>query len=328
MNEKTFYSGREKMPETIFKAENIEKQYKKVFSHKTLYALNGFDMEIHQGDIYGFVGKNGAGKTTLIRILAGLVTPTKGEIELFGDRNPKTLYIPRSRINGIIETPAITPSLTAWDNMEIRCIQRGIKDKNCISKAFEAVGLEKADVKEVKTKNFSLGMKQRLSIAMALVGNPEFLFFDEPFNGLDPVGIKGFSNLIKMLNKERGITVLISSHQLDELKEIATCYGFIHKGKMLEEISAEALEQKFNRYMHLKVDDTEAAENILREVVHATEIEIVSEDTINLYEKLNKGGEITRALITRGVTVEEMKVEGESLKKYYLSLIKEYDSQV
>ncbi|MDE6608371.1 MAG: ATP-binding cassette domain-containing protein [Lachnospiraceae bacterium] len=311
------------MPETIFKAENVEKQYRKVFNHKTLYALNGINMEIHQGDIYGFVGKNGAGKTTLIRILAGLVTPTKGEIELFGERNPKTLYIPRSRINGIIETPAITPGLTAWDNMEIRCIQRGIKDKNCISKAFEAVGLKKADIKGVKTKNFSLGMKQRLSIAMALVGNPEFLFFDEPFNGLDPVGIKEFSNLIKRLNKERGITFLISSHQLDELKEIATCYGFIHKGKMLEQISAEDLEQKFKRYMRFRVDNVEAAEKILRETFHATKVEIVSDNTINLYEQLNRGGEITKVLIMGGVTVEEMTVEGESLKKYYLSLIKE-----
>lgn len=311
------------MPETIFKAESIEKQYKKVFGHKTLYALNGLDLEIHQGDIYGFVGKNGAGKTTLIRILAGLVTPTKGEIELFRERNPKTLYIPRSRINGIIETPAITPNLTAWDNMEIRCIQRGIKDKSCISKAFEAVGLKEADIKGIKTKNFSLGMKQRLSIATALVGNPEFLFFDEPFNGLDPVGIKDFSNLIKRLNKERGITVLISSHQLDELKEIATCYGFIHKGKMLEQISADDLEQKFNRYMRIRVDNVEAAEKILRKTFHATKVKAVSDDTINLYEQLNRGGEITKVLIMGGVTVEEMTVEGESLKKYYLSLIKE-----
>lgn len=311
------------MPETIFRAENIEKQYKKVFSHKTQYALNGINMEIHQGDIYGFVGKNGAGKTTLIRILAGLVTPTKGVIELFGERNPKTLYIPRSRINGIIETPAIMPGLTAWDNMEIRCIQRGIKDKSCISKAIEAVGLKEAEIKGVKTKNFSLGMKQRLSIAMALVGNPEFLFFDEPFNGLDPVGIREFSNLIKRLNKERGITVLISSHQLDELKEIATCYGFINKGKMLEQISAEDLEQKFNRYMRIRVDNVETAEKILRETFHASKLEIASEHTINLYEQLNKGGEITKVLIMGGVTVEEMTVEGESLKKYYLSLIKE-----
>lgn len=311
------------MPEIIFKAENVEKQYRKVFNHKTLYALDGINMEIHQGDIYGFVGKNGAGKTTLIRILAGLVTPTKGGIELFGERNPQTLYIPRSRINGIIETPAIAPGLTAWDNMEIRCIQRGIKDKNCISKAFEAVGLRKADIKEVKTKNFSLGMKQRLSIAMALVGNPEFLFFDEPFNGLDPVGIKEFSNLIKRLNKERGITVLMSSHQLDELKEIATCYGFIHKGKMLEQISAEDLEQKFKRYMRIRVDNVEAAEKILRETFHVTKVEAVSDNTINLYEQLNRGGEITKVLIMGGITVEEMTLEGESLKKYYLSLIKE-----
>ncbi|MCM1045137.1 MAG: ATP-binding cassette domain-containing protein [Candidatus Gastranaerophilales bacterium] len=315
------------MPETIFRAENIEKQYKKAFGRKISYALDGLNMEIQKGDVYGFVGKNGAGKTTLIRILAGLVTPTKGVVEIFGERNPKTLYIPRSRINGIIETPAITPSLTAQDNMEICCIRRGIKDKSCIDKAFEAVGLKKDEVKEVKTKNFSLGMKQRLGIAMALLGEPEFLFFDEPFNGLDPVGIREFTNLIKMLNKERGITVLVSSHQLDELKEIATCYGFIHKGKMLEQVSLEDLEQKFNRYMRIQADNVEAAEKILKETLHITKIESVSHNTIHLYERLNKGAEISKALIMGGVNVEEIAVEGESLKKYYLSLVEAYDKQ-
>lgn len=228
------------MAEIIFKAEKIVKQYKK---KKTFPALNGFDMEIHRGDIYGFVGQNGAGKTTLIRILAGFVTPTSGNIELFGESNQKNLYQKRSQINGIIESPAVYPGLTALDNLEICRLQRGIKDKECIRKALEVVGLTGVDADVTKVRNFSLGMKQRLGIAMALLSKPQFLFFDEPLNGLDPVGIRDFHKLIQAMNKS-GITILISSHMLRELNSLATRYGFIHNGKMIEQISAEELTEK------------------------------------------------------------------------------------
>ena len=306
------------MEDTIFKAEKIVKKYKK---QKTFTALNEVDMEIRRGDIYGFVGQNGAGKTTLIRILAGWVTPTSGNLELFGERDKKKLCQKRSRINGIIETPALYPHLTAWDNLEITRLQRGIKNKECISKSLEIVGLTGADADRTKTKNFSLGMRQRLGIAMALIGNPQFLFFDEPLNGLDPVGIRDFHRLIRAMSKS-GITILISSHMLRELNSLATCYGFIHKGKMIEQISSEELAEKFRRYMLLTVDNAADTVKVLTEKLGLTQIEMVSDDTVHLYEKLDKGGEIMKALITNKINVEEMTVKGEDLEKYYLSLIK------
>ncbi len=228
------------MAEIVFKAEKIVKKYKK---KRTFAALDGVDMEIRRGEIYGFVGQNGAGKTTLIRILAGWAAQTSGGIELFGESGQKGLCQKRRHINGIIETPAFYPGLTAWDNLEICRLQRGIKNKGCICKVLEIVGLTGENASGTKAGKFSLGMKQRLGIAMALLGEPQFLFFDEPLNGLDPVGVRHFHQLIQTMSKS-GITILISSHMLRELQSVATCYGFIHKGKMLEQISSEELTVK------------------------------------------------------------------------------------
>lgn len=312
----------EDMAEVIFKAEKLVKKYKK---KKSFFALNGFDMEIHRGDIYGFVGENGAGKTTLMRILAGWVTQTSGNIALFGEGSRRELYKKRCHINGIIETPAFYPDLTAQDNLEICRLQRGITDKERIYKSLKNVGLMGADAKSTKARNFSLGMKQRLGIAMALLGEPQFLFFDEPLNGLDPVGIHDFHKLVRAMSKN-GITILISSHMLRELNSLATCYGFIHRGKMLEQISSEELAERFHRYMLLKVDDAAATVNILTEKCGLSQMEAVSEDTVHLYEGLDQGGEIMKALITNGIMVEEMTIKGEDLENYYLSLLKKQRS--
>lgn len=306
------------MAEVIFKAEQIVKKYKK---KRSFIALNGLDMEIRRGDIYGFVGENGAGKTTLIRILAGWVTQTSGNIALFGESSGKGLCQKRRHINGIIETPAFYPGLTAWDNLEVCRLQRGITNKEPIQKSLKIVGLTGVDADSTKVKNFSLGMKQRLGIAMALLGEPQFLFFDEPLNGLDPVGVRDFHRLIRAMSKN-GITILISSHMLRELNSLATCYGFIHKGKMLEQITSEELAEKFRRYMLLTVDDAAGTVRILREKFGLSHLEAVSDDTVHLYEGLDQGGEMMKALITNGITVEEMTIKGEDLQKYYLSLIK------
>lgn len=306
------------MEEIIFRAEKIVKKYRK---KRTFTALNGIDMEIRRGDIYGFVGQNGAGKTTLIRILAGWVTQTSGNIELFGESGQKNLCQKRRYINGIIETPAFYPDLTARDNLEICRLQRGISDRECIQKLLKIVGLAEAEEAGRKTKNFSLGMKQRLGIAMALLGKPQFLFFDEPLNGLDPVGIRDFNKLIRAMSKS-GITILISSHMLRELNSLATCYGFIHKGKMLEQISSKELAEKFRRYMLLTVDDAAGAVKVLTDKLGLTRMEAVADGTVHLHEKLDKGGEIMKALITNGISVGEMTIKGESLEEYYLSLIK------
>ena len=228
------------MNENVFTVNGLKKRYKKAF------ALNGVDMEVKRGDIYGFVGENGAGKTTLIRILAGLATQTEGELSLFGKSNPTQLVRERRRIGGMVEAPVFFPDMTAMDNMEIIRLQKAIPDKNCIQDALQLVGLTETGKKRVK--NFSFGMKQRLGLAMALMGEPEFLVFDEPFNGLDRTNIIEFREALKRLNREQGTTILLSSHTLSELYQIATCYGFLHKGKILEQISADALAEKCKEY--------------------------------------------------------------------------------
>lgn len=237
----------ERAAETIFKAENVKKKYRRLQlssgQWKTNYALDGINMEIRRGDIYGLVGGNGAGKTTLMRILAGLAAPTEGTIELFGESDPKKLHIQRRRINGIIETPALNPALTAWENLEVCRLQQGLADDGRVEEALSLAGLAPRDIEGVKVRNFSLGMKQRLGIAKALLGRPELLFFDEPLNGLDPEGVWDFGALIGRL-KESGVTVLISSHLLRELSLLATCYGFVCKGKMTGQITARKLEEK------------------------------------------------------------------------------------
>lgn len=228
------------MTDIIFKAESLVKKYKK----KNRYAaLNDFNMEIRRGDIYGFVGENGAGKTTLMRILAGWVRPTSGCVTLFGESGGKGLCRKRRHINGIIETPSFYPDLTAWDNLEVCRLQRGITDRERIRKSLTAVGLTGNDADSTKVGKFSLGMKQRLGIAMALLGEPKLLFFDEPLNGLDPVGIRSFHKLVRTINKS-GATILISSHMLRELESLATCYGFIHQGTMMEQISSAEIKTK------------------------------------------------------------------------------------
>jgi len=199
------------LKEYVIKARNITKTYGK------RKVLDNLCMNIKKGDIYGFVGKNGAGKSTMIRVLAGLVIPNEGEIELFGHTEESKIRKERSRIGTLIETPALYLNMTAKENLELIKIQRGIPGTKCIEEVLDLVGLK--DIENKKTKNFSLGMKQRLGIAMALLNDPEVLLLDEPINGLDPIGIKELRELLIKLNKERGITVLISSHILSELKK-------------------------------------------------------------------------------------------------------------
>lgn len=233
-----------RMTETVFKLENVKKRYRRLqlpsCQWKTTDALDGISMEIHRGDVYGLVGGNGAGKTTLMRILAGLTEPTAGRVELFGEADSQKLYLQRRRINGIIETPALNAALTARDNLEVCRLRQGLSDRGCVEEALSLAGLAPQELEGVKVRSFSLGMKQRLGIAKALLGRPEFLFFDEPLNGLDPEGIREFQALVRTLS-HRGVTILISSHLLRELDQLATCYGFVREGKMTEQISARDL---------------------------------------------------------------------------------------
>ena len=230
------------MTDIIFSAKNLKKQYWNMRTFEKCQALDGFDMELHRGEIYGFAGENGAGKTTLMRILTGRIRQTSGEITLFGTGHKQDLCKQRGRMGALIETPALYLGMTAWENLEVIRRQRGLRGTGCIEEALKITGLSGTETKKVK--DFSLGMKQRLGLAVALLGEQEFLILDEPVNGMDPEGIVEFRELFKKLNKEKGVTILISSHLLEELYQLATCYGFIHKGKMVQQISAEKLNEK------------------------------------------------------------------------------------
>jgi ABC-2 type transport system ATP-binding protein len=301
------------MQETVFATKALSKKY------GSLFALNGVNMQIQKGDIYGFVGENGAGKTTLIRILAGTALKTSGEMSLFGVSDARQMPKQRHRIGGVIEAPAVYPDLSAVENLEIARLQLGIPDKACIQKALETVRL--TDTGKKKAKDFSLGMKQRLGLAMALIGEPEFLVLDEPTNGLDPSGIVEFRELIRTLNKERGITILVSSHILSELYQLATCYGFIHKGELVEQITLEQLDEKCRRHVYLQVSDAAKAATIIKTALNTTSFEVLPTGAIKLYDYLENSGAVTSALFEGGVTVMEITCKGDDLEQYYLSLI-------
>ena len=213
-----------------------------VKSYKGRNAIDRSDMKIRKGDIYGFIGENGAGKTTVIRLICGLITQTEGSYELFGVKDTdKNIHLQRKRIGAIVEAVSLIPNMNAERNLIAHMKLVGLKDKNRIPEILNLVGLGYLLNDNKKAKQFSLGMKQRLGLAVALLHNPEFLILDEPTNGLDPRGIIELRELILKLNRENGITFLISSHNLDELSKIASCYGFITRGKIVREIEAGAL---------------------------------------------------------------------------------------
>ncbi len=281
------------------------------------YAVNNVDMNINRGDIYGFIGRNGAGKTTLIRILLGLCEKNSGEVELFGSTN---LLEGRDKIGCIIENPAIFPKMTAKDNIIAQSKVVGIKLNNTeIDDLLKTVGLDSSMKK--KTKDFSLGMKQRLSIAIALVGNPEFLVLDEPTNGLDPEGIRDIRNLILSLNKEKNITVLISSHILGELHKLATRYGVIDNGKLIKEFTAKELDEKTEAGFEIKVKeaDIENIEEFFKEsnINYSLDRE-KSKFTISGEENSD---EILKQITARGVIPASYGFKNIDLEDYFMELI-------
>ena len=229
------------MSSVILEAHDLTKEYRHTV------ALDHIDLKIEKGKIYGFIGQNGAGKTTFLRLVTGLAFPTSGTLSLWGKTVEKELQEQRKRIGCMIETPALFPTMTAYQNMEIQRIQRGIPDKAVIQKTLDMVGLKDTGKKAVR--NFSLGMRQRLGIAIALLNTPEFLILDEPINGLDPAGIVEIRNLLKSLNKEYGMTILVSSHILEELYQTASEFILIDKGKIIEEISDRELNDRCKRHI-------------------------------------------------------------------------------
>ncbi len=280
-------------------------------------ALRNLTMHIPKGSIYGFVGKNGAGKTTLIRLICGLQTPTSGDYSIYGIKNTdKNIYKSRRRMGAVVEAPSIYLDMTAEDNLKQQALILGIPSYDKIDDILELVGL--ANTGKKKAKNFSLGMKQRLGIAVALIGNPDFLVLDEPINGLDPQGIVEVRELVLKLNREHGITFLISSHILDELSKIATNYGFIDKGQIVKEVSAKELYEACRKCLYVKVDDTKILARVLDGM--SAEYEIVSDTEANIYTAV-KMSELVLALSAENCELISSSEKDESLETYYMNLV-------
>ena len=290
-------------------------QLEKTYHH--FKAINNLNMHIAKGAIYGLIGKNGAGKTTLIRLICGLQNPTNGTYTIYGILNTdKQILHVRKRMGAIIETPSIRLDATAEDNLKEQYRIMGLPSFDNLQEILKLVGL--MDTGKKKAKHFSLGMKQRLGIAIALVGNPDFLILDEPINGLDPEGIIEIRELILKLNKERGITFLISSHYLDELSKIATNYGFIENGHMMQEIPKEELEKKCKKRLELEVSNIKECVKYFEEKQFP--YEVISNEKIYLYHIMNVT-ELAIALSEKNCIINKFEEKEESLESYYINLM-------
>ena len=297
--------------EFILKTNALSKSYRK------FRALDGVTMNVPKGAIYGFVGRNGAGKTTLIRLICGLQEPSAGEFTLYGTKHTDSkIARARRHMGAVVETPAFYGDMTAAENLKMQYAMLGLPSYDGIDDLLKLVRLD--DTGKKKAKNYSLGMKQRLGIALALCGNPDFLILDEPINGLDPQGIVEIRELILRLNRERNITVLISSHILDELAKLATHYGFIDKGKIVQEISAEELEAKCRKYLHVKVTDAAVFANVMDK--RGAEYEIFSDTEADLYGEY-KISELSAALAAEQCELLSITEHEESLENYFINLV-------
>lgn len=294
----------------VLKTENLTKVYGKS------KVVNQVNMNVKKGDIYGFIGKNGAGKTTFMRMVAGLAAPTDGRIELFGSEE---LEKQRKRMGTLIEHPGLYPHMTARENLEVVRRNLGITDKNVVDDMLEFVGLSNTNRKKVK--NFSMGMKQRLGIGISLLRNPDFLILDEPINGLDPAGIREVRELLLKLNQEREITILISSHILGELSKIATRYGIIRDGVLIEEFETEELVERCRRCQKLVVNDVERAIGILEETLHISNYDVPQDGVLRVFECLEETERVNRELISGGVDIKESYLAGQDLEGYFMDLL-------
>lgn len=301
------------MNNVIVKTTAVSKIY------KGIKVLDTVDMTIKKGQIYGLIGLNGAGKTTLMRVIAGLSIRDIGRLELFGKSDEINIQASRRRMGCLIEIPGIYVNKTAYENLEIERIQRGIPGKECIEKVLNDVGL--VDLKNKKVRNFSKGIKQKLGIAMALLSEPEFLMLDEPINGLDPIAIIQIRELLKKLNTENGVTMLISSHILAELHQLVNCYGIIHNGKLIEQLTDSELEDKCKKLIHIKVDDAAKASVVLNTKLQTTNFEVLPNNIIKLYDYVDNAGKVSKALSREGISVEEIMPMGDDLEAYFTKVI-------
>jgi len=297
----------------VIRASQLTKKYGGVC------ALDHVDITVKQGEIYGLVGNNGAGKTTFLKMITGQCSPTSGELSILSKTEESEKNKARKRTGSIIETPSFYPKLTVEKNMEYYRIQRGIPGKDTVDHILTQVGL--LDAKKKKFDALSLGMKQRLGLALALIGEPEFLILDEPINGLDPTGIIEIRNLLLKLNREKNITILISSHILTELSNIATTYGFLDKGILIEQITAEKLSEKCNTYLDISVTDSKKYCALLETKLSCDNYKVMPENHIRIFEVNKKMEDYSSLAILNGIGLLSMEEKRIDLENYYMNLI-------
>lgn len=282
-------------------------------------ALDNVNVTLEKGGIYGFVGQNGAGKTTFMRIVSGLSFQDKGEIKLFGVSEKRALAEQRKRMGCIIEVPAFYPYMTAHENMEAMRIAQGVPNKKAIERALSIVGL--SDTGKKKIQDFSMGMKQRLGIATALLGEPEFLMLDEPTNGLDPVSIVEIRDLLVRLAVEKQITILISSHILSELYHLATNYIIIHEGRILQEITKEQLDERCKKHISILVNDVPCAAALLESTLQTRNYKVMPDNSILLYDFIDDVQKVITTFSDRHLIIKNISVAGDSLESYFIHTI-------
>ena len=302
------------MSNTVLETINLTKKYKKFI------ALDNASITIKKSDIYGLIGRNGAGKTTLMKVITTLTNKTSGEFKLF-DSSDSELTESKRRIGCLIENPAFFPNMSAYKNLKYYAIQKGIIDEKQIDEALELVNLN--EVKNKKFKTFSLGMKQRLGIALAILDNPDFIILDEPINGLDPIGISDLRETFKKLNEERDITILISSHILSELYAVATKFCIIEKGKVIKELTKEELDLECSKCIVIKTDNVKKAATVLEKELKTTNYKVIDDKEIRLYDYLELSNSVNKSLIKNDVNVMSIAETGISLEDYFKEVIKE-----
>ncbi len=300
------------MNEYVIETKQITKSY------GSFVALDHVNLHVKKGAIYGLIGDNGAGKSTLLKLLSGIAFPTEGEIYLFGKHGEKVLQNSRRKMGCIIEQPGYFPYMTVEQMLRYYCIQKGIPDTNKVSELLQLTGID--NKRKSKCKTLSLGQKQRLGLAIALMGEPQLLLLDEPINGLDPSGIIEFRNLLHRLNEEKKITILLSSHILTELQQLATCYGFLSKGNLIEEITAEALQEKCSECIEITISNPDIYAVMLEQKFPKTTFKIVPENCIRIIKPQNTAEEYSKLALEHNLIITNMQTRTTSLEDYYMEL--------
>lgn len=300
------------MENTILKTNNLTKSY------HGFKALSNVSLELNKGHIYGFIGENGSGKTTLMRILTGLTPQTAGTFSIFGKESAAKINASRRRIGSSIETPALYPQYSAYRNLELQRILIGNPDKSSCDELLEMVRLN--HVRDKKVKTFSMGMKQRLGIAMALLGKPDILILDEPVNGLDPKNIAELRTLLKKLNEERGVTMLISSHILNELYLLASDYIIIHEGQIIDTLSHRELEAKCRKFVKIKTDCLPQCVSVIETDLGVYDYKVIDDNTVQVYALTDSPQEISQSLMKHDIAIRELSVSEQSIEEYFLSV--------